>query len=63
MQDFTAHIAQANIASFATPREGAGPPLRFLFHAQRAGGAAGGHVLVQVRGGGRQYRAARGGRE
>jgi hypothetical protein len=45
-QDFTAHIGQAHIANFATPREGSAPPLRFLFHAQAAGSSA--HVLVQV---------------
>jgi hypothetical protein len=48
-QDFNAHIAQAQIASFATPREGSAPPLRFLFHARTTGG--GSHVLVQVRAG------------
>lgn len=47
VQDFTAHIGQANVATFATPREGSAPPLRFLFHAQAAGSGA--RVLVQVR--------------
>lgn len=46
-QDFTAHIAQAHVASFATPREGSAPPYRFLFHAQAARSSA--RVLVQVR--------------
>lgn len=46
LQDFTAHIAQAHIANFATPRAGGAPPYRFLFHAQAAGSGA--HVLVQV---------------
>lgn len=46
LQDFTAHVGQANVANFATPREGSAPPLRFLFHAQAAGSGA--HVLVQV---------------
>ncbi|KAI3438927.1 hypothetical protein D9Q98_001341 [Chlorella vulgaris] len=45
-RDFTAHIGQAHIANFATPREGSAPPLRFLFHAQAAGSSV--HVLVQV---------------
>lgn len=45
-QDFTAHIAQAHIANFATPRAGGAPPYRFLFHAQASG--TGSHVLVQV---------------
>lgn len=49
LQDFTSHIGQANVANFATPREGGAPPYRFLFHAQAAG--SGSHVLVQVRGG------------
>ena len=47
LQDFTAHIGQAHVANFATPREGGAPPYRFLFHAQAAGSGA--HVLVQVR--------------
>lgn len=46
LQDFTAHIGQANVATFATPREGSAPPLRFLFHAQAAGSGA--RILVQV---------------
>lgn len=45
-RDFTAHIGQAHVANFATPREGSAPPLRFLFHAQAAGSGA--TVLVQV---------------
>ncbi|KAL4434249.1 hypothetical protein ABPG75_000690 [Micractinium tetrahymenae] len=45
-KDFTAHIGQANVATFATPREGSATPLRFLFHAQAAGN--GSRVLVQV---------------
>ncbi|GAB4816706.1 hypothetical protein N2152v2_003752 [Parachlorella kessleri] len=45
-RDFIAHIAQANVVSFATPREGGPPPYRFLFHAQRSG--TGSHILAQV---------------
>ena len=36
-RDFLSHVAQANISSFATPREGGPPPYRFLFLAQRSG--------------------------
>lgn len=43
-------VRQANVVSFATPRGGGAPPLRFLFHAQRAGaaGPAAGLALAQV---------------
>eukprot|EP00887_Chlorella_sp_A99_P000646 scaffold5.g646.t1 len=46
-RDFTQHVGQAHIVSFATPREGSQPPYRFLFHAQRAG-SGGSQALVQV---------------
>ena len=45
-RDFSDHVSQANIASFATPREGSTPPLRFLFHAKRS--ETGARVLAQV---------------
>jgi hypothetical protein len=58
LQDFVEHVKQAHIASFATPKGGAPPPHRFLFHARRApdGGSqpgtgtatAPGRVLAQV---------------
>lgn len=45
-RDFLSHVAQGHITSFATPREGAPPPHRFLFVAQRQG--SGEHVLSEV---------------
>ncbi|KAL4521528.1 hypothetical protein Ndes2437B_g07893 [Nannochloris sp. 'desiccata'] len=46
-KDFSEHIEQANISSFATPKEGSVPPLRFLLHAQQQGGNAA-RVLAQI---------------
>ncbi len=46
-KDFSDHIQQANISSFATPKEGSTPPLRFLLHAQQQGGNTA-RVLAQI---------------
>lgn len=45
-RDFIEYIKQANIISFAQPKEGSSPPYRFLFYSQVQGSDA--YVLSQV---------------
>ena len=46
-REFSEHVGQANIATFAAPKEASTPPLRFLLHAQRKGGS-GARILAQI---------------
>jgi len=46
-KDFSQHIEQAHISSFAAPKEDSVPPWRFLLHAQQQDGNAA-RVLAQI---------------